>query len=107
MRPFSCSNLASFPSALDEDWSMRVFGILATIAIVVTLGACETTSPAQQRAADDTRCRSFGFKRGTDAFSKCLLDLDLNRSADRRAAREELMLYSGPRFYGAPYWRYW
>lgn len=86
---------------------MRVLGILAALSMATALGACESTSPAQQRAADDTRCRSYGFKRGSDAFSKCLLDLDLNRAADRRATREELLLYSGPRFYGAPYWRYW
>ncbi|WP_424361835.1 hypothetical protein [Methylocystis parvus] len=86
---------------------MRIFGLLAALAIGVTLGACETTSPAQQRAADETRCKSYGFRRGTDAFSKCLLDVDLDRSADRRASREALMLSTGPRFYGAPYWRYW
>lgn len=86
---------------------MRIFGFLAVLAIGATLGACETTSPAQQRAADETRCRSYGFRRGTDAFSKCLLDVDLDRSADRRSSREELMLSTGPRFYGAPYWRYW
>lgn len=86
---------------------MRILGFLAALAIGAALGACETTSPAQQRAADETRCRSYGFRRGTDAFSKCLLDVDLDRSADRRATRDELMLYGGPRFYGAPYWRYW
>ncbi|WP_442754311.1 hypothetical protein ACNHKD_15140 [Methylocystis sp. JAN1] len=86
---------------------MRISGLLAALAMAVTLGACETTSPAQQRAADATRCKSYGFRSGTDGFSKCLLDIDLDRSADRRAAREELLIYSGPRFYGAPYWRYW
>ncbi|MGJ0506800.1 MAG: hypothetical protein ACR652_06605 [Methylocystis sp.] len=79
---------------------------LAALAAGLLLGACETTSPAQQRAADDARCRSYGFRPGTDGFSKCLLDIDLDRSADRRARREELML-AGPRFYGAPYGRYW
>ncbi|QGM98403.1 hypothetical protein [Methylocystis parvus] len=85
----------------------RFFALVALVALGAALGACETTSPAQQRAADDARCRSYGFKRGSDGFSKCLLDIDLDRSADRRASREELMLYGGPRFYGAPYWRYW
>jgi hypothetical protein len=79
---------------------------LAAVAAALLLGACETTSPAQQRAADDARCRSYGFRRGSDAFSKCLLDIDLDRSADRRATRNELLL-SSPGFYRAPYWRYW
>ncbi|WP_457796268.1 hypothetical protein [Methylocystis sp. S23] len=86
---------------------MRFFGFLAVLALGAMLGACETTTPAQQRAADEARCRSYGFKRATDAFSKCLLDVDLDRAADRRERRQELLYYPGPRFYGAPYWRYW
>lgn len=78
---------------------------LAAAAVSLLLGACETTSPARQRAADDARCRSYGFRRGTDGFSKCLLDIDLDRAADRRARRDEML--AGPRFYGAPYGRYW
>lgn len=86
---------------------MRKASFLAMLAAGLLLGACETTTPAQQRAADDARCRSYGFRRNSDGFSKCLLDIDLDRSADRRARRDEMMLYAGPRFYGAPYWRYW
>ena len=86
---------------------MRIAGIFAVTAIALMLGACETTSPAQQRAADDARCRSYGFRRGTDGFSKCLLDIDLDRSADRRARRDDLLLYGRPGFYGPAYWRYW
>jgi len=86
---------------------MRILGFFAVMAMGVSLAACETTSPAQQRAADEARCKSYGFKRGTDGFSKCLLDVDLDRAADRRERRQELLAYPGPRFYGAPYWRYW
>jgi len=86
---------------------MRMAGVLAVIAAGLLLGACETTSPAQQRAADEARCRSYGFRRGTDGFSKCLLDIDLDRSADRRSRRDDLLLYGRPGFYGSPYWRYW
>jgi hypothetical protein len=102
-QPFSCLNLRLI--VLDRDEMMRIRLLLA-VGAALTLGACETTSPAQQRAADDARCRSYGFRRGSDGFSKCLLDIDLDRAADRRARRDELML-AGPRFYGAPYWRYW
>ncbi len=85
---------------------MPRIGLLAAMIAGLSLCACETTSPAQQRAADEARCRSYGFRRGTDGFSKCLLDIDLDRAADRRVQREELWLTTGPRF-GAPYWRYW
>ncbi|MEK4034947.1 hypothetical protein WOC76_09005 [Methylocystis sp. IM3] len=80
-------------------------GFLAALAAGLLLCACETTTPAQQRAADEARCRSYGFRRGTDGFSKCLLDVDLDRAADRRVQREELYLSTGPRV--GPYWRYW
>lgn len=74
-------------------------------AVVVTSGmfllaACTTTTPAELRRADEVQCRSYGFRVGTDAFAKCLLDLDLNRAADRR-----FRLYS-PYGYGSPGW-YW
>ncbi len=87
---------------------MRFKGIFLVMAAGVLAGGCETTSPAQQRVADETRCKSYGFRRGADAFSRCLLDIDLDRSADQRSRRSDLMLYSGPRFYGwGPYGRYW
>lgn len=84
---------------------MRIATTCAVTALGLMLGACETTSPAQQRAADEARCRSYGFRRGTDAFAKCLLDVDLDRSADRRARRDDLLLYGRPGW--GPYWRYW
>lgn len=84
---------------------MRLAGFFAVTAIALALGACETTSPAQQRAADDARCRSYGFRRGSDGFSKCLLDIDLDRAADRRSRRDDLLLYGRPGW--GPYWRYW
>jgi hypothetical protein len=86
---------------------MRKSVLFATAAMGLLLSACETTSPAQQRAMDDAKCKSFGFRRNTDGFARCLQDIDLNRSADRRVRQEELYMWSGPRFYGAPYSRYW
>jgi hypothetical protein len=86
---------------------MRNLAGAALLAMAAALGACQTTSPAEQRAADESRCRTYGFKRGSDAFSQCLLDIDLDRSADRRASRTQMMTMYGPRFYGGPYWRYW
>jgi hypothetical protein len=86
-----------------EEGAMPRSEIWAAILLGLLLAGCETTSAAQQRAADESRCRSYGFRRGTDGFSKCLLDIDLDRAADRRSRRDELMLSTG-RF--GPYWRY-
>jgi hypothetical protein len=83
---------------------MRISRLFLAAAATLALGACNTTSQIEQRAADQTRCREYGFRPGSDAFSKCLLQVDLDRSADRRARMDY------PRFYGGRggYWnRYW
>jgi hypothetical protein len=75
---------------------------LAVVSGTLLLTACTTTSPAEIRRADEAQCRSYGFRARTDAFSQCLLDLDLNRAADRRAR------LNYPYVYGRPYWgRVW
>jgi hypothetical protein len=53
-------------------------------AIAALLGGCMTAE--EQRAADEARCRSYGFTKRNDAFAECLQRLDLDRSADARAA---------------------
>jgi hypothetical protein len=84
---------------------MRATRLLTAMMLGLLAGACATTSPAEQRAADENRCQSFGFRRGTDPFAKCMLDLDLNRSADRRA---DLYGYPyGPGLGWGPGWRRW
>lgn len=82
---------------------MRIGRIFAIGMLALLLGACAST--AELRAADEVRCRGYGFRKGTDGFSKCLLDIDLNRDADRRASLNNP--YSpGMGWYGRP-WRYW
>ncbi len=73
-------------------------------AVVLTLfvAACQTITPEEQRAIDAHTCSSFGFKRGTTPFSNCLLRLDLDRRADRRAQ----MVADQGMLYGPPYYRY-
>ncbi len=58
---------------------------LAIGAAVLGLLLTACASTADIRAADNGRCRSYGFRPGTDAYSQCLLDIDLNREAQRRA----------------------
>lgn len=69
---------------------------IAGFALLAAIAGCTTMTPEERRAADETTCRSYGFRKGTDAFASCLLQLDLDRRASRRAA-----LYSDP-FYNQP-----
>ncbi len=81
---------------------LTIAKLLIAAAAALLVGACNTTSLAEQRSADEARCRSYGFRPGTDPFSKCLLQVDLDRSADRRASRYNSPSYGfGPRGY---YW---
>jgi hypothetical protein len=68
------------------------------------LVACTTTTPADVRRADEARCRSYGFRVGTDAFAQCLLDLDLNRAADRRYRLDYPYGLGGPGWYRGRIW---
>jgi hypothetical protein len=76
---------------------MRWTGLTA-LGLAVVLGGCMTA--AEMRAADEARCRSYGFRAGSEGFANCLMEIDLDRSAARRARFEA----SG--FYG-PYWGPW
>ncbi|WP_069880830.1 hypothetical protein [Bosea sp. BIWAKO-01] len=62
---------------------MKRATLLAMVLISGGLAACQTITAAEQRSADEVRCRSYGFRPGTDAFAKCLLDVDLARAAAR------------------------
>lgn len=57
--------------------------ILPFAALAVFLSGCMT--PEQRRAADEERCRSYGFKTRNDAFAECMQRLDLDRRARMRA----------------------
>lgn len=76
--------------------------LLAALALAAMTAGCVT--PAEQRAIDEGRCRSFGFRPATDGFSNCLLSLDLDRSADRRAQFDRFDGFYGPPW---PYYRRW
>lgn len=55
---------------------------LAVLATLPVLGGC--VSPVERRVADEELCRSYGFRPGSDGFAKCLQNIDLDRSANRR-----------------------
>lgn len=68
---------------------MRAPLLLAIAALPLLLGACQTMTPEEQRAADESRCVGYGFKPRTEAMARCLLDLDLDRRADMRSWRDQ------------------
>ena len=63
--------------------------VLAVAVIGLTVVGCGLTRQAgreaAKRAADDTRCRSYGFKTDAD-LARCTMQLDLARLR-RRSAR--------------------
>jgi hypothetical protein len=62
---------------------MTIIRLAAGAILALALGGCVTTE-AEYRAMDEARCRSFGFRAPGEAFSNCLLQLDLDRAAERR-----------------------
>ena len=40
---------------------------------------------SQDLNADQQSCARFGFRPGTDSMARCLLDIELDRRAERRA----------------------
>lgn len=62
----------------------------SALAIMVLLAGCATTTPEERRAADERECTSYGFRKGGEAFAECLLKLELDRRAARRARSAEL-----------------
>lgn len=62
---------------------MRIAKILLAAGAVALLTGC--MSVAERRYVDEGRCAGYGFRPGSDAFAKCLQNIDLDRSADSRA----------------------
>lgn len=82
--PWTSHNLVpALPMTIFMPKSLRTVRVMGAFVMASLLAAC--TSTADIRAADTYQCRSYGFRPGTDAFSQCLLDVDLNRAAERRA----------------------
>ncbi|MCQ4632028.1 hypothetical protein GB927_018395 [Shinella sp. CPCC 100929] len=76
--------------------SKVVIRLAALAATALFLAGCQTA--AEVRANDENRCRSYGFRMGTDAFAECLQRIDLDRRADFRAARMESPLWDRPTY---------
>lgn len=70
--------------------------MLILLGVTGLLAGCVTMTPEQRRAADEQTCRGYGFKARTDAFANCLMRLDLDRRADRRAWQNQVDFYNAP-----------
>jgi hypothetical protein len=59
--------------------------MLVTLGVLALAAGCTTMTPEERRAADEEKCRSYGFTRKNDAFAACLQRINLDRRAQRRA----------------------
>ncbi len=57
---------------------MRLW-VLPALALTVLLAGCMTAE--ERKAADEERCRSYGFKQRNDAFAQCMQRIDMARRA--------------------------
>ena len=52
---------------------------LPAVTLALLLSGCMTAE--QQKAADEERCRSYGFTKRNDAFAECMQRIDMARRA--------------------------
>jgi hypothetical protein len=55
---------------------------ISVLLLATLLAGCLTSE--EQRAADEAKCRSYGFTKKNDAFAECLQRIDLARRAELR-----------------------
>jgi hypothetical protein len=67
---------------------MTSLRLLTLGALAVVLSGCQTMTPAERRAADEEKCVSYGFRRGSENFAECLQRIELDRRADARSLRD-------------------
>jgi hypothetical protein len=79
---------------------MMIAKLAAGGMLALALTGCVTTE-AEYRARDEERCRSFGFRAPSEGFSNCLLQLDLDRAAERRHRFDRF-----DASFGGPPWAY-
>ena len=70
------------------------FASILVLAAVMALSGCMTAE--QIRAADEAKCRSYGFKAG-DGFATCLQHIDLARQREFRRDADEFFDWNRPK----------
>ncbi|MGH9916747.1 hypothetical protein AB4Y96_10885 [Phyllobacterium sp. TAF24] len=77
------------------------------LALVLFVAGCQTITPEERRAIDSRTCSSYGFKPKSEAFARCLLDLELDRRATSRAQFDDMRFNNPPIiFYGGRHYRW-
>lgn len=61
---------------------------LVTCALIVA--GCSTTTPAERMAQQQASCSNYGFKLGTDAYSNCMMQMDLAAKEEDAARRARI-----------------
>ena len=61
---------------------------LPLVLLPLTLGGC--ISPEEQRAMDQDKCSSYGFRPGTDNFAKCMMSQDRQRAEDEQRSLDRM-----------------
>lgn len=79
-----------------KDFSMKKL-IFIMIGLTGLSTGCTSVTPEQRRLADEQTCRNFGFKPGNEGMANCLMRLELDRRAERRAWDSQLALENQPR----------
>lgn len=59
---------------------------IPALFLLALIAGCTTMTPEERRAADESECVDYGFRRGSEAFAECLQRIDLDRRAERRAS---------------------
>lgn len=52
-------------------------------ALLVTFALAGCTTPAEQKAEDEKKCAGYGYKSGSEEFSKCMMAIDTSREKVR------------------------
>ena len=72
-----------------------MFSKLAALALTaLAIAGCQTAE--EMRAADESRCLSYGFRPRTDAFAACLQRIDLDRRQSLREASRDALYMPPP-----------
>ncbi len=81
---------------------MQMSKILPVLGLALLVAGCTTITPEEQRARDESTCRSYGFIKRNDAFANCLLQIDLDRHQARRDFQYQRPYY----YYDRPFYYY-
>jgi hypothetical protein len=74
------SRIRRFPllhRALEGD--MRRYALFSMLLVFVGVTGCQTITPEQQHAADQSTCAGYGYQPGTTLFANCMMTIDMRR----------------------------